>query len=316
MKINYIALLLIIFTGCQNQSNVHVENPITTPKAKKTPVPFVTSYDNGKMVTTTFKGLQAIKTYYDSKKLKQVAYIAFKDYKGTGSLISKSLSENGDILFKTIVPYLNGKKHGIERYYTGTRLEAETPYLNGNKHGTAIEYFNGQITREIVYKNGKKHGIERRYINSTLSAELTYINGKKEGVVILYLNNKVEAKIPYKNNKVNGVLLAYNKGNLLYKVAYKDNKKQGLCEAFYYEKENNYALEYKINFIDNKAQGIGYQYFPNGSVYVEINFESGIPLGANYGFVSDEIINNSQANDFGINAIRRCEHLKYFKRLY
>ena len=112
------------------------------------------------------------------------------------------------------IPYVDGVKHGIERYwYTNGQLKYKNPYVcignlknkengklhsireawydngqlwykyplvHGEIHGICREWhLNGKLSKEILYKNGNKHGTEKHwYDNGYLKYEISNINGK------------------------------------------------------------------------------------------------------------------------------------------
>ena len=62
-------------------------------------------------------------------------------------------------------PYVNGKKHGLEKlYYESGVLYKEAPYVTGKKHGIEKHYYKtGALWDETPYVNGMRHGIGRGY---------------------------------------------------------------------------------------------------------------------------------------------------------
>jgi antitoxin component YwqK of YwqJK toxin-antitoxin module len=70
-------------------------------------------------------------------------------------------------------PYVNGKRHGIEKsYYESNALEWEAPYVNGKMHGVLKRYYDsGALKYESPYENGRRHGIKKFYNNDKASIE-------------------------------------------------------------------------------------------------------------------------------------------------
>jgi hypothetical protein len=66
------------------------------------------------------------------------------------------------------IPYVNNKKHGVEKwYYKSGKIKMEIPYVNGKEHGIKKKYYeSGQIRYEIPYVNGKIRGIQKIYYES------------------------------------------------------------------------------------------------------------------------------------------------------
>ncbi len=63
--------------------------------------------------------------------------------------------KQGRILMK--VPYINGKKHGIqEAYYPNGDVMISTTYENSVKNGKAVAFNkDGSIHRQVMFRNGK-----------------------------------------------------------------------------------------------------------------------------------------------------------------
>ena len=79
------------------------------------------------------------------------------------------------------IPYVRGKKHGIEMstYKEGSKRE-EIPWVNGKKHGRSVYFYeDGTKREETLWSNGKKHGMEIHYRkDGTKLSEEVYRNGK------------------------------------------------------------------------------------------------------------------------------------------
>ena len=80
----------------------------------------------------------------------------------------KSYYDNGQL--KSIVPLIDGIKHGTERKYFPTgKIWIERQYVNGIKHGIEKTYwFSGKdkqsiIRHEMFWFHGQAHGIEKWY---------------------------------------------------------------------------------------------------------------------------------------------------------
>ena len=79
------------------------------------------------------------------------------------------------------IPYVRGKKHGIEiiTYKEGAKRE-EIPWVNGKKHGRSVYFYeDGTKREETLWSKGKKHGMEIHYRkDGTKLSEEVYKNGK------------------------------------------------------------------------------------------------------------------------------------------
>lgn len=70
---------------------------------------------------------------------------------------------NGQLCFE--VPYLDGKKHGIEKWFRmdGTP-EMELSFQNGVKHGEAKTWHpNGVLENYVMFHEGSKVGLDLKY---------------------------------------------------------------------------------------------------------------------------------------------------------
>jgi antitoxin component YwqK of YwqJK toxin-antitoxin module len=67
----------------------------------------------------------------------------------------KTHHENGNLKLET--PYLDGKKHGIERTYDEHgNLRYEDSFANGKRNGFSYSYDkNGLVCAKVYFKNGK-----------------------------------------------------------------------------------------------------------------------------------------------------------------
>lgn len=74
--------------------------------------------------------------------------------------VRKLCRDDGSI--QSTSSYLNGKQHGVERYYDIYGfLREEAPIRNGQTHGVVRGYYRGESKWEVSYKNDEAHGIER-----------------------------------------------------------------------------------------------------------------------------------------------------------
>ena len=70
---------------------------------------------------------------------------------------------SNDLLLKRAVPYFNGKKHGVAKFYkidsgNTVRLCKEVTFKQGVMHGNVIEYYSNLEVKQITpYRYNKKH---------------------------------------------------------------------------------------------------------------------------------------------------------------
>lgn len=89
---------------------------------------------------------------------------------------------NGSV--KDVIPYLNGRIHGIRKSFlsTGEPLEIQQ-WVNGNQDGLTTTFQNGVKFAEVPYIQGEKHGIEKRYVDGkVLFQEVTWEYGHQMGL--------------------------------------------------------------------------------------------------------------------------------------
>ncbi len=74
--------------------------------------------------------------------------------------IKTTYYNNGDVMSK--IPYVNGKKHGMERmwWYSRGGKWSETVWRNGKKHGLYTEWYEGgQKWYERMWIDDEAHGV-------------------------------------------------------------------------------------------------------------------------------------------------------------
>ena len=135
-----------------------------------------------------------------------------------------SYDKNKKIEFE--IPYLNGKKQGIEKRYKDGILWTETIYKNGERNDLQKIYFHkydSSNTKKLIieyltpYLDNKKHGIEKCFSTyyEALSETTEYKDGRKHGYNRRYLNDGNLVRESYFiDGKLHGEQKSYRKGKL------------------------------------------------------------------------------------------------------
>ncbi len=129
----------------------------------------------------------------------------------------KTYYPNGKL--ERVVPYVDGKIHGIEKHYFWDENKydgwSEYSYKNGFKDGLGISYFNnGQLHSMTTWKNGKRYGVFVRYHESGYVAVIQRIG--KDGETIesrMYEDYDGKEKLGIKPNPLKSVGHENKKGN-------------------------------------------------------------------------------------------------------
>jgi len=72
-----------------------------------------------------------------------------------------------------------GKIVWKKTYYNDGQLDHKIPYLNGRRHGLEVWYYpNGELKCEIPWVNGQLHGVEKLYCDR-LQYEIIWVRGQQ-----------------------------------------------------------------------------------------------------------------------------------------
>ncbi len=126
----------------------------------------------------------------------------------------KSYYDNGKLQFA--VPYKNGKRDGVEKYYSKAgKLLRATTYKAGVKDGLQKDFFeNGALKTETMYRAGKAHGTQKTYtVTHQMIWEKPWAEGTLEGEVKSYWpeTGKIQSLAVYKAGKKVGKTRFYDK---------------------------------------------------------------------------------------------------------
>ncbi|MDR3159361.1 MAG: toxin-antitoxin system YwqK family antitoxin [Zoogloeaceae bacterium] len=170
--------------------------------------------------------------------------------------------------------YKNGRKEGVELCFENGKKSGEIPYKNGKKHGIVKWYYeNGKTKEETPYKNGLANGVSREYhTNGNVRYETPYKNGTiMEGVAKWhYEDGGIEQETIYKDNEIVVEKCYHENGKIKSKIPYKNMDKNGV--ARYYDK--NGKLEREATFKNDVQNGLERKYLPNGAI-LEFQYKDG-----------------------------------------
>lgn len=86
---------------------------------------------------------------------------------------------------KSKTTYVDGKKDGIQTYYTKKgEVALITPWVNGKREGVEVHYKNGNLLYEITYADGKKNGLCSQYYRGRLYSQVIYSDNKKVSMIL------------------------------------------------------------------------------------------------------------------------------------
>lgn len=115
-------------------------------------------------------------SYYRNGKIKSKT----KYFKNKVQDTFKTYREDGSLEFTT--EYSNGIENGMSTKYDGKgRVVFQIPYKNGKREGLGKFYENGILQLSVEYKNDLQNGIQREYDkNGNIIRENIYKNDKEE----------------------------------------------------------------------------------------------------------------------------------------
>lgn len=119
---------------------------------------------------------------------------------------------------KNEVIWKNGKREGIEKYYSGANVSHEIPWKDGRKDGIEKIYrYGNQVWGETPWKNGKREGVSKEYNEyGIIFREITWKNNMQNGVTKRYYDNgKLEVETPYVNGREHGIEKWYDESGVL-----------------------------------------------------------------------------------------------------
>ena len=147
--------------------------------------------------------------FYDATKVSVHAKGGITTINGVPiSGIIFSLNERGDTTF--VIPYLNGKEHGISRHYYDNGQQKSVRFTNnGWKEKEHVGWFeNGQKQFVYHFKNDMFDGNQKEWlVNGMLYSDLNYKEGKEYGSQKVWnKNGKIKTNYIIKNNRRYGLL--------------------------------------------------------------------------------------------------------------
>jgi len=212
----------------------------------------------------------------------------FKEYHGNGALKSEA-------------SFSWGRRDGITRqYYENGALMIEAGFRSDKPHGKFMEYYeDGTLMAEECYKDGelllqkrfdkkgKLDGVARSYYgNGQIKVEANFKGGKAEGISMKYHDNgALMAEEHYRN----GVLLSqkgYDKKGALegfvreYFSSGPLRTETDFKEGMHREYHRSGSLKVDARFKDKKPHGLVKEYYEDGTIAAEDEYESGRLAGS------------------------------------
>jgi antitoxin component YwqK of YwqJK toxin-antitoxin module len=201
---------------------------------------------------------------------------------------------NQSLVCATLV---DGYRNGVESefYLADNSLHRETPYVNGQRHGTERWYrgntqadWGDTLEWKIPYANGMKHGVETYvYSEGAVGLELTYVDGHERGFMREY--NEDGVMILEEPHGIAGIGKRwYADGNLQREVYFDEyGQKQGKATAY-----NEWGLLHqKVTFKDSELDGIA-DYYQDGELEALVNYRGGKPIAGMWGDGTQMSIND------------------------
>jgi len=163
------------------------------------------------------------------------------------------IDRDGECQLLHEISYVNGEKEFQKEYMFSDDRKSYTmiPYVNGKKHGTAISYWgDGTFRGEKFYNNGVNYGTSKFYHkNGTLYCVEPYVNGELHGIRKFYNDDgTVEKELIYENGKIYNQKGYYSSGTLIYEIIVDNVKKSAIKKEY----DRNRNLKSEIFYVYTK----------------------------------------------------------------
>ncbi len=208
-------ILLPIFVFSQGTINQTDSNGLRQGSWKKT-------YSNGKLrYEGQFKDNKPVgewnRFYKNGKKQAVISYSEKSD-----SASAQLFDSNGKFIAAGI--FLNEKKEGLWKFYSGKQLVSEEEFKAGKKHGLSKKYYKtGEVLETCEWIEGLKQGKYQAFFkNGKPYLEYMNVEDKPNGFCISYFENgRKEMEAFYKNGSRHNSWKFYNqKGEEQYTLEY------------------------------------------------------------------------------------------------
>jgi len=278
MKVLIVTMLLVWIGGCATQYAQH-PLLLKAPTIESNPPSFTESWGNGKtqkegdhsivrkenscvyIISPETNGKKdGVARRYD-KASKQIRFeTAYKN--GIKEGWSKRYSPEGGWLYEAVL-YHNGEKRELREYNQKGEVIHIVPYLDGKKHGVEqkFSYINGDLEYRIHYDRGTKKKLIR-YCKGKPDLQMQ-MDGCRQGMEREWWCGTATLKreTPYRNCKRNGIEKHYDaSGHLLYRVTYRNGLKEGPAKAYY----PNGKVKYSLVYHKDEPEEIAYHYDVSG----------------------------------------------------
>lgn len=174
--------------------------------------------------------------------------------------------------------------HGVcKDYYEDKKVHGVWHYIGDNAVGISKEFFhNGQVRWEGIYVNNKLNGPFKEYFESgAIRSEGNFKDNKKDGQVKEYYESgKIKESAHYKNDELHGNLKRYyENGNVSDSFDLKDGYRFDATGKKYQGLEKNYyedgSLWEEWNYNNGRLEGLGKSYYKNGNVDFAVFYHQG-----------------------------------------
>ena len=271
-------LLLFLLGGCSS-SQLEPKLPMQAEKIENHPLPFDEAWKNGETNNTNgYRVVRVVSKYgysivpeksgkkdgivrrYD-RESKQIRFeISYK--MGIRDGWAKKYSPEGGWLYEAVL-YRNGEKRELREYNQKGEIVHIVPYFDGKKHGIEqkFSYVNGELNYRIYYDHGTKKRL-LRYCKGKPDLRME-MDGCRQGAEREWYcgTSVLKRETPYRNCKRNGTEKRYDaSGRLLYRVNYRDDLKEGPAIEYY----SNGKIKYRLVYHQDKPEEIAFFYSVSG----------------------------------------------------
>ncbi len=190
--------------------------------------------------------------------------------------------EKWKTILSTNTELVDGEEKELSYFYQGTFVEG----LGEMKNGTPVgkwEFYNsyGRLTGAGSFaEDGERDGAWKWYNEKGRVRETaSYKNGKLDGKnLVYYEDGSLYVDANYVNGELEGEYKYFNeKGAMLQKKYFKNGKLNGKYISYF--KVGELLPEYDIDYVDDYPDGKIIEYYADGKVYREIQYENGKAVG-------------------------------------
>lgn len=242
-------------------------SPVTERSTATSNISFSTKYKNGKLQSafeTQCGNYTRIAKWFPDGKL----FFSYNLLSGQKEGSYQYNSSNGKILLEG--QYLNGLEEGVWKgYYHHGKLDYTGTYLSGNHDSTWTYYFsNGEIASTANYRNDERNGISRYFApDGTPLLEKFFVHDNLVGYRDISLSTKSMQWKQFTGNA--SITIHYGDGKKAYEEVYNNGVLSGAKRIYY----PNGSLYSEINYVLGDYHGDYRIYYANGKVMEKGTFK-------------------------------------------